>query len=222
MPQYRPVPLWALASAITAPVILMTSAAVARVLYGSPYNPVADTMSALATGASKGVMTCGFVTTAIAMIVTASGLRALRPLPRFALAAAGCCGLAVAAFPAPLIATANAHVVAAGSGAVVLAAWPLLAVSAESAAPVACRTRWAVSASVVLCVLLAWMCLEMPQGSELGLAERLAVVADLLWPAAVVIAARRSHAATSAWHDRSSANLQRARATAQRETTSRS
>ncbi|HUH67886.1 MAG TPA: hypothetical protein VLZ05_02835 [Mycobacterium sp.] len=105
---------------------------------------------------------------------------------------AGCCALAVAAFPVSSNASSTAHVLAAGFAAIVLAIWPVLSISAGVAAPVVCRTRWAVSGSLVMLALLIWVGYEAEQGAALGLAERVAAIGELIWPLAVVVAARRS------------------------------
>jgi hypothetical protein len=191
----RPVvPRWALVSAVGAPVSLLATATVAAKLHTSAYDPISQTMSVLAgTGSGATVMTAGFIMTAACQIVTAAGLYVLRPVPRIVLAFAGCCGLAVAAFPASLHHCVAPHLLAAAMGTGVLALWPVLAMSCAASAPAACRRCWAVSASIVFAALLAWVCFEANQGMLLGLAERVAVIGETFWPLAVVVTSTCVH-----------------------------
>lgn len=95
------------------------------------YDPISQSLSVLAAhGRGEWIMTVGFVISAACQIVTAVGLRVLRPLAHVALALAGCAGLAVAALPDRL-GTATPHIAAAGLAAVLLAVWPVLTVSLD-------------------------------------------------------------------------------------------
>src|SRR5581483_1861740 len=189
------VPVWALISAIGAPLTLFVAARLAGMVVTNGYNPITETLSILATtGRAQWIMTAGFVISAICQIVTAAGLFVLRLVPRLALAVAGCCGLAVAAFPTHLHGPATAHILAAGAGAVVLAVAPVLSMTDAASAPLACRTRWAITASFALTVLLGWVYWEAQNGEDLGLAERIAAFAEITWPLLVVLTARRAQA----------------------------
>ncbi len=187
-----PVPLWTVVAAAGAPLVLIVTSVLARLVRTAAYDPVAQTMSVLAgRGGGDWVMTSGFVISAGCQILTATGLRALRPLPRIALATSGCCGLAVAALPVQTSATNNAHLLAAGAGAIVLALWPVLSITAKATAPPMCRMRWAAGATLVLAALLSWVYYEATRGVVLGLAERTAAVGELTWPLIVAVSARR-------------------------------
>jgi hypothetical protein len=75
VPTSQPVPNWAVASAVGAPVALVTSTSLATLLPTTPYDPFGQTMSVLAaTPRSAPVMTIGFVLTAMGQIATAAGL----------------------------------------------------------------------------------------------------------------------------------------------------
>ncbi|HEY9303108.1 MAG TPA: DUF998 domain-containing protein, partial [Mycobacterium sp.] len=94
------VPWWTVLSAASAPIVLLGSAAIARSMRTKSYDPVSQTISALALdGRGQWIMTAGLAASAACQIVTALGLRVLPRLARIALALAGCCGLAVAALP---------------------------------------------------------------------------------------------------------------------------
>lgn len=190
--EHRSVPVWTLASAVGAPVILVVSAVAARLVTTGAYDPVRQTISALATGGRPElIITCGFVVCAVCQLATAAGLRWLRANARIVLAIAGFCGLVLAALPVTQAMWTMAHVVAAGSGAVMLALWPLLTISTEPVGPLVCRRRCATIACALMSVLLIWALYETQQGAMLGLAERIAILTELSWPAVVVFAARR-------------------------------
>lgn len=185
------VPNWAVASAIGAPVALVASSSVATMLPNTPYDPFQQTMSVLAaTPRSAPVMTAGFVLTAMFQIATAAGLHVLRPGPRLVLAFAGSCGLAVAALPVSVQGCTVAHLCAAGLGIATLSIWPVIARSGVASGLAACRSCWALSASVVFAALVGWVAWETQRGVDLGLAERVTVVGETLWPLVVVASAR--------------------------------
>jgi hypothetical protein len=54
-----------------------------------------------------------------------------------------------------------------------------------------CRPRLAVPVAALLTVLPLWLCYEALVGAEVGLAERVVVVAETSWPFVVTIMARR-------------------------------
>lgn len=154
------------------------------------YDPFTQTLSALAlTGRGDWIMTAGFAVSAGCLIVTAAGLRVLPGLPRIALAIAGCCGLATAALPDRL-GTATAHIAATGLGVILLAIWPVLTVSPDPTMPWPRRRRWAISVSALLFGLVVWLCCDAWSGIDVGLSERAAATAEMLWPLVVVVSVR--------------------------------
>jgi hypothetical protein len=154
------------------------------------YDPVSQTISALALdGRGQWIMTAGLALAAGCQIVTAVGLRVLPRLPRIALAFAGCCGLAVAALPDRLD-TAIPHVAITGLAATLLTIWPLLTVPLARPISWTRRVRWTVAASAVPTGLLIWMAVDAWRGIHLGLSERTAATAEMLWPLVVVVSAR--------------------------------
>jgi len=186
------VPVWTLASAVAAPTVLVASAVSAHLVTTGPYDPLRQTISELAAGGrAEVIITCGIAVSAACQLATATGLWWLRARARAVLALAGFCGLVVAALPVSRALWAMAHVVAAGSGAAMLAVWPLLTISAQPAAPRVCRPLWATVASAVMSTLLIWALYETQRGAMLGLAERIALLTELTWPAIVVFAAHR-------------------------------
>jgi Protein of unknown function (DUF998) len=186
-------PRWVFLSALAAPIVLLSSATLAAAAGAPTYSAVNQTMSVLAgTGRAKWIMTTGFVVSASCLIVTAAGLRILRPVPRAALATAGLCGLTVAAAPVSTNQATGAHLAATAVGVTVLAIWPALTTCDGPVAPSVCRTPWALSATAVMCGLLAGMYYQTRNGLYLGLAERAVLCTEMLWPFVVVVTARMS------------------------------
>ncbi|ORW31600.1 hypothetical protein AWB91_15065 [Mycobacterium paraense] len=178
-------------SAASAPIVLLGSASIARSVRIESYDPISQTLSTLAAdGRGEWIMTAGLAISAGCQIVTAVGLRVLPLLPRIALALAGCCGLAVAALPDRL-GTATAHVAATGLAATLLAIWPLLMVPTIRPISWTRRVRRSVLVSAVLVGMLLWMGYDAWRGIQLGLSERAAATAEMLWPLIVVVSARR-------------------------------
>ena len=78
----RNIPWWGVASSAMAPVLLVDGGTVATRLQPPSFDPVADTVSALAAvgAADRWVMTLTFLLVAVCNIVTAAALRpAARP-----------------------------------------------------------------------------------------------------------------------------------------------
>ncbi|HEY5334388.1 MAG TPA: DUF998 domain-containing protein [Mycobacteriales bacterium] len=168
---------WVLVSAGLAPLALIGGWSLAATRQRSAYDPVRDTISALAAhGASdRWIMTAGLAILGLCHLATAAGLVEARLSGRVLLAAGGVATAAVAALPEPNA----AHVPAATVGFVALALWP--AVSRVPGRSVA------VVATGVLLVLLGWLSVELGHGDLLGLSERLLAGAESLWPLVVAL-----------------------------------
>ncbi len=172
---------WALVSAAAAPVALVGGWTLAAARQGPGFDPVRDTISALAaSGASDPeVMTAGLVVLGGCHVATALGLVGARPLGRLVLAVGGVAAVLVAAFPQP----SAGHLPAATVSFVALTVWPAL-----SGLP---TPRAGLLATGVLAALLAWLTTQIGGGSVLGLSERVVAGAQALWPLAVVLVLRR-------------------------------
>src|SRR6516162_10021757 len=96
----RDVPWWGVASSAAAPVLMVAGWTTAAGLQHS-FDPVADTVSALAApgAADRWVMTATFVVVGACYFVTGLGLRPARLPGRLLLMAAAVTGLLVAAYP---------------------------------------------------------------------------------------------------------------------------
>jgi len=183
------VPRWARVSAVTAPVLLLVTATAADSLTTTGHNPIRQTLSVLAASdRAEWVMSAGIALSAGCLIAVGLGLFMVRPIARVVLVGGGASGVAVAALPITL--TTTLHLTATCISAFLLALWPALSVSRSRAAPAALRMPAAIAASSTLFLLLGWTAYETQGGGLLGLAERVTVVAELVWPAVVVVSAR--------------------------------
>jgi hypothetical membrane protein len=188
----RRIPWWAVASAGAAPVLLVGGWTVAQARQGPRYDPVRDTISALAALGAKDrfIMTSALAGLGACHLITAAGLRPVRRRGRLVLATGGVATVLVASFPQPVHGNSVAHTVVASVAFVALGAWPVMAAQRHSPAPL---VRWGASvvASCVLLGLVAWFAAE-NHGDQRGLAERAAAAAQALWPLAVVLTTRRA------------------------------
>jgi len=188
----RPTPWWALASSAAAPVLLVGGWALAEALQPPGYDPIRDTISALAAhGATdRGVMTGALAGLGVCHVVTAAGLRPARRAGRVVLGAGGMATVLVAAFPQPARGNSVAHTVTAAVAFIALGSWPAFAAHRRSPAPLLTRLASGAATGVLL-ALVVWFAAEI-HGDARGLAERSAAGAQALWPLAVVVSTRRS------------------------------
>ncbi|WP_175440188.1 DUF998 domain-containing protein [Micromonospora nigra] len=189
----RRVPLWALLSAVAAPLLLIGGWTLAEARQTGGYDPVTDTISALAAvdADDRWIMTLGLVGLGLCHCVTAAGLRPLAPAGRLLLALGGVATVAVAATPLPAGAgssTAGAgsstpHALAAAIAFGALALWPALATRGA-------RPRW-LALTGVLVLAVGWFVVELTVGGpRVGLSERVAAGAEALCPLVVVLRLR--------------------------------
>ncbi len=172
---------WVLVSAGAAPVFLIGGFTLAAHRQPAGYDATRETISALAgLGATdRWVMTAGLVALGVCHVVTALGLRRAATAGRIVLAVGGLATLLVAVFPVPRSGSSSAHAVAALVAFGALTLWPALA-----RVP-----RYAVVATAVLAVLLAWFGFELfTDGARIGLSERVLAGAQALWPLCAAVA----------------------------------
>ena len=184
------VPWWGVISSAAAPVLLIGGWTVAASLQPH-YDPVADTVSALAAqGATdRWVMTLTFVVVGCCYIVTALALRPAGTTGRLILIAGALAGLLVAANPErPADPYPIPHIIAASAGLAGLVTWPAGACRRGSAVPWGLRPAVATTAVAVLFALVLWFGADLVLGAgQVGLAERVAGGAQAVWPLAVVL-----------------------------------
>ncbi len=171
---------WVLASSAAAPVALVGGWTVAAARQPGSYDPVRDTISALAARGAQDpwVMTTGLAVLGGCHVATALGLVEARPTGRVVLGVGGLSAALVAVFAQPSAGHFPAATVSFGA----LAVWP-----AVSGVP---SRRAGLLASGGLLALVAWLVTELDGGALLGLSERVAAGAQALWPLAAVLTLR--------------------------------
>jgi hypothetical membrane protein len=191
--EHRPppeVPWWALASAGTAPVLLVGGFTIAAARQPSGFDSIRDTISSLAAlGATdRWIMTTALAGLGACYAATGFGLRPAGPVGRTLLVGGGLATMLVAAFPQPAHGNAVSHTVAATLAFTTLGAWPVFAARRRTGIPLLTR-RASVAATAAMFALLLWFVLEV-NGSHRGLAERCAALAEAMWPLLVVVSSR--------------------------------
>jgi hypothetical membrane protein len=186
----RAVPWWGVISAVAAPVVLIGGWTVAAGLQPR-YDPVADTVSALAAiGATdRWVMNLVFLLVGACYIVTALALRPARTRGRLILIGGAISGMLVAANPEHAGGFGSVpHFVFASIGFAGLTLWPVAARQRGTEVPWGLRPAPAAAAVAVQFTLLAWFGTELIMGGQqVGLAERVMGAAQAAWPLTVIL-----------------------------------
>lgn len=192
----KQIPPRALASATAAPVVLGGGWTLAASRQPRGYDPIRDTISALAArgAADRWIMTFALAGLGACHMVSALGLRPAERAGRSVLAAGGVATVLVASFPQPAVGNGPMHTAAASVAFGALGIWPLFAMRRTPAGPLL-KPGPSVAATVALLGLVMWFVVER-HGDRRGLAERAAAGAQALWPLAVVVTTRRSTAKT--------------------------
>ena len=188
----RNVPWWGVVSSAMAPVLLVGGGTVATRLQPPSFDPVADTVSALAAvgAADRWVMTLTFLLVAVCDIATAAALRPAGAPGRLILLAGSLAGVMVALNPDHFGGSIT-HAIWASIGFGALALWPGGAWRRGSSVPWGLRPAVCACAVVVMLALTAWFGAELVTGvGQAGLAERSAGLAQALWPFTVVLSCR--------------------------------
>ena len=158
------------------------------------FDPVADTVSALAAvgAADRWVMTLTFLAVGVCDIATGLALRPAGVAGRLILVAGSAMGTLVAVFPQHAGGGSPLHALWASIGFAALAVWPAGAWRRGPQVPWGLRPAVCAVAVVVLVLLLAWFAAEVVTGAgQAGLAERAVGLAQALWPLTVVLSCRQ-------------------------------
>jgi hypothetical membrane protein len=186
----RGVRWWGVVSSALAPVLLIGGWTVAAGLQPRSYNPVADTISALAAlnATDRWVMTAALLGLGASYAATALALRPAARPGRLILMTGGAATILVAANPEPAGSGSLAHTIWAATGFIAMTLWPVLSRSRGSVVPWALRPAVCACVSAVLLVVLVWFYVELSAGGrQLGVAERVLAGAQAVWPLAVVL-----------------------------------
>src|SRR6266849_7442832 len=185
---------WAIISAALSPVLLTGGYLVAGALQPASYNPMRQTISAMAgqAGTDRWIMTGGIVLVASCYLITAAGLTGIRASARALLIVAGLAGIGIAASPDPARGSTPRHLAWTTLGAVTIAVWPAFAAPRASARPLILSVCGSAAVTAVFVALLGWLFTETRDGSVLGLAERLTSSIQTCWPFITAVALRRT------------------------------
>jgi hypothetical protein len=188
------VPWWGVVSATAAPLLLVAGWSLAAALQPRSFNPVADTVSALAAvgAADRWVMTLAFAAAGACEVITGLALRPAAAPGRLILMAGGLAGVLVAANPEHA-GGSLAHACWAGAGFAALLAWPGGAWRRGPSVPWGLRPAVSALAAGLMLGLLAWFLVELVAGGgQIGLAERVMGVTQAGWPLMVALSCRLS------------------------------
>jgi hypothetical membrane protein len=197
----RSVPWWGVASSIASPVCLIGGWTIAARLQPESFNPVADTVSALAAAGAtdRWFMTLVFLVVGACDAVTGLALRPAAPAGRLILITGGVAGILLAGNPEHIGGSVS-HAVWAGIGIAALAAWPAGAWRRGPSTPWGLRPAACFGAVAVQILLLAWFVAELVTGArQVGLAERVLGAAQAAWPLVVTLSCRASTVPRGSW-----------------------
>jgi hypothetical protein len=195
----RPVPGWAVATALLAPVVLVGGWLIAGALQPAAYSPMRETVSVLAgySGTDRWVMTAALLLVGGCQIATGAGLTAVRLPARVLLILTGLSTLGIAATPEPAAGPTLRHLAFAVSCVVTTAVWPLLVARRAPARPWIVGVPGCAAVTVLFAGLSCWLLIAARGGTgDLGMVERLTSAAQGLFPLVVALALRQAARAT--------------------------
>ncbi len=184
-------PQWCvLGCAALLPLLMTGSWLVADALQPTSYSPLRQTISVLAGrgGHDRWIVTAALAACGCCYLAVAGGAVRLRLRARVGLVVAGLCAVGIALCPEPARGTTLQHLAFTALGAVVIAIWPALAASRDRSQPALLGAGSSASVTALYVALLGWFAVAAWTGSTLGLAERVASSAQLCWPTVAVLA----------------------------------
>lgn len=186
----RGVPWWGVVWPAAAPVLLIGGWTVAAGLQPRSFNPVADTISALAAedASDRWVMTFALLGLGACYVMTALAPRPAALPGRLLLALGGAATILVAANPEPAGSGSLPHRVWAAAAFIALAVWPAVSLGRGLCMPWGLQPAVCVSVTAMMAGLLVWFYVDLSIGSrDLGLAERVLAGVEAVWPLAVIL-----------------------------------
>ena len=191
----RPVPAWAVGTALLAPAVLVGGWLVAGALQPASYSPMRETVSVLSgySGTDRWVMTAALLLVGTCQIATGAGLTAVRLPARVLLILTGLSTLGIAATPEPSTGPTTRHLAFAVSCAVTTAVWPVLVTMRTRAGPWILSARGCATVTVLFAGLSCWLLVAAREGAgDLGMVERLTSAMQGLFPLVVALALRQA------------------------------
>ncbi len=190
----RPVPAWAVGTALLAPAVLVGGWLIAGALQPPSYSPMRQTMSVLAghSGTDRWVMTAALLMVGSCQIATGAGLTAVRTPARVLLILTGLSTLGIAATPEPATGPTSRHVAFAVSCVVTTAIWPVLVARRARARSWILSACGCATVTVIFAGLSCWLLIAAQYGGgDLGMVERLTSAIQGLFPLVVALALRQ-------------------------------
>ena len=189
----RPVPGWAVGTALLTPVLLVGGWLIAGALQPVSYSPMRQTMSALAgaAGTDPWVMTAALVLVGGCQIATGVGLTGVRMPARILLVLTGLSTFGIAASPEPAAGPTPRHLAFAVACVVATAMWPVLVAGRAPVRSWILSVYGCAAVTVVFAGLSCWLLIAARYGGgDLGLVERLTSAVQGLFPLVVAVALR--------------------------------
>ena len=199
----RPVPGWAVGTALLAPVVLVGGWLIAGALQPASYSPMRQTMSVLAghSGTDRWVMTTALLLVGSCQMATGVGLTAVRMPARILLILTGLSTLGIAATPEPVTGPTSRHLAFAVSCVVTTVVWPVLVARRAPVQSWILSVYGCATVTVIFAGLSCWLLITAQDGgSDLGMVERLTSAVQGLFPLVVALALRQT-AGTQATRD---------------------
>jgi hypothetical protein len=191
----RPVPGWAVGTALLAPLVLVGGWLIAGALQPASYSPMRQTMSVLAgqSGTDRWVMTAALLLVGSCQIATGAGLTAVRMPARILLILTGLSTLGIAATPEPATGPTSRHLAFAVSCVVTTAVWPVLVAKRGPVQSWILSVYGCATVTVIFAGLSFWLLVAAREGGGvLGMVERLTSAIQGLFPLVVALALRRT------------------------------
>ena len=190
----RPVPGWAVVTALLAPVVLVGGWLIAGALQSASYSPMGQTISVLAgqSGTDRWVMTAALLVVGGCQIATGVGLTAVRLPARVLLVLTGLSTLGIAATPEPATGPTPRHLAFAVSCVVTTAVWPVLVARRAPTQSWILSVCGCAMVTAIFAGLSCWLLIAARAGAgDLGMVERLTSAAQGVFPLVIAVALRR-------------------------------
>ena len=190
----RPVPRWAVATALLTPVVMVAGWLIGGALQPTSYSPMRETISVLAghSGTDSWVMTTALLVVGSCQIATGAGLTAVRLPARILLILTGLCMLGIAASPEPPAGPTVRHLVFAVSCAATAAIWPLLVARRGQAQSWILSVYGCATTTVLFAGLSCWLLIAAHGNGDVGMVERLTTTVLGSFPFVVALALRQT------------------------------
>lgn len=190
-------PALVLGLSLLAPIVLVVGVLLAQALQRiGAYDPVRQTVSTLAgRGATdRWAMTATFIVLGLLYVVVAVGLRAVPRSARLLMGLGAVAIIVVGLAPQPARGSSAIHMAAMGVSCGAFLVWPLALVADRRVDPH--LRRQSVVAVLAVATTVAWMCTQAwTDGTWLGAAERVVLLAETVWPIRVALASWRESTA---------------------------